>query len=339
LSALNSSANSILSYDVPFKLIQGLPEDATEAGLHRLFASVPGVVRVHLAKDRATAMCRGFAYLDMETPDVAKALLSSRDWRQDAYYDANHRVTLAPARGAAASAAPDRADDWGCARCAALNFRWRSACFQCGAARSEAARPVSSEDATEILRLSGLAPGTTEEDLLILIKPHVPVKSVRLQRSGSSGTPGGSALARFFSVADATSAMAALQAAEMEVGGERLRLRVQYVADRCRSLMNAISGTIPEEEIRASRNDAAANLEQVGWQPKTFAEDGINALTQDGEDIAVGGIEGEAPGHSQQHSAHSVPPGFVYDSGTGYMRNATTGYLYDANSGELGMYF
>jgi hypothetical protein len=42
---------------------QGLPEDAEEADLYKLFEPVPGMAAVRVVRDRHTQKCRGFAYL------------------------------------------------------------------------------------------------------------------------------------------------------------------------------------------------------------------------------------------------------------------------------------
>ncbi len=44
-------------------LAQGLPEDAEEADLYKLFEPVPGVMAVRVVRDRHSQKCRGFAYL------------------------------------------------------------------------------------------------------------------------------------------------------------------------------------------------------------------------------------------------------------------------------------
>lgn len=56
-------AGALPRLTLPPTPLQGLPEDAEEVDLMKLFEPVPGVVALRVVRDRHTQKCRGFGYL------------------------------------------------------------------------------------------------------------------------------------------------------------------------------------------------------------------------------------------------------------------------------------
>jgi RNA recognition motif-containing protein len=53
--------------------------DLNDDGLRELFARVGGVERVEVMKDRWTGLSRGFAFIDMMTPEDAQTAIAELD--------------------------------------------------------------------------------------------------------------------------------------------------------------------------------------------------------------------------------------------------------------------
>ncbi len=73
--------------------VGGLEPDATPDGLRELFAAFGEVVETRLVTQRATGLCRGFAYVTLADESAALAAKEALDGR--AYGSRRLRVELA----------------------------------------------------------------------------------------------------------------------------------------------------------------------------------------------------------------------------------------------------
>jgi hypothetical protein len=256
----------------------------------------------------------------MAGAEVAQALLDS-EWRDDAHYR-EHRLRLAPAAPSPALAAPPAHPDldWRCAACRALNFARRAEC-QCGAPRGRDSVAVHPDDPTHVLRISNLEEGTGQAALEEAIKPHAPLKALRLVRDRATGAPRGVAFAHFYSAAEAGAAMAALDG--QRVAGQRWRLRISYAQDRYENC-----------EGEGEAPPGAAALERAGWQPKAFDEDEAGVDVDLGVDpLEAAAAAAAAKEEERAAAAQGAPEGFTPDAASGYLLDAGSGLLYDAATG------
>lgn len=331
-----------------FLSIYGLPHDANEAEVQALFAPIPGVVRLTLDRDEDQEEESGTgtrAMLEMASVAAAVAVMDS-DWRDGAYFK-EHRLRLEYSRAPSPPRGVFDDTDWVCSACRALNFSRRMLCYQCRAPRTAECYSVEPGAPSHVLRIANLEPHVTEQDLEYIVKPHAPLKVVRLVRDKFNGESRGFAFVYFYSVEDATLVMDKLDGTHLP--GQRWKLRISFALDRMGLPDSDGGGGINTDgggdygqnskgknknkrRRGAERNsDGADPLEMAGWEPKAFDEAAL-VVDDSGEggqpSTAAAGGAG-AVGNTSQHSHE----GYEYDTVSGYMKEISTGYLYDASSG------
>lgn len=73
--------------------VGNLPYQTTEADLQTLFEAAGQVASINVMRDRSTGQARGFAFVEMSTPEEATAAVSQLDQQQ--YGGRNLTVNLA----------------------------------------------------------------------------------------------------------------------------------------------------------------------------------------------------------------------------------------------------
>eukprot|EP00775_Hariotina_reticulata_P007964 gene7965-8162_t len=214
--------------------VKGLPEDADESDLYLLFQGCQNLSTIKVLRDRHTGGSKGMAFVDFATVDDARVLMESEGrWQlqlggQQLLLDYSHGAP-ASRSGGSQSAELQPALDWICDMCTAVNFARRLECYQCYTARPANPQRVTTDlsEPSNILKVSGLEPQTSEEELYTFLAAVVPnILDLRVIKDKFTGAPRGFAFVELGSIAEAGKLMLASQG--QMVPGQYTPLKICY---------------------------------------------------------------------------------------------------------------
>ncbi|EIE24714.1 hypothetical protein COCSUDRAFT_41038 [Coccomyxa subellipsoidea C-169] len=273
--------------------VRGVPEEAEEADFYLLLSGFPGVRQVRVSRDRSTGRSKGYAFVDFDSVESARALMESEAAEELKLMGQSLQLeySVSPQPAHAAGSSDQSLLDWICSMCQAVNFSRRLECYQCSTIRAPDVKRVTAgpEGPSSVLKVSNIDPHTTEDVLHGLFAKHVPVKEVRLVRDKYIGEPRGFCFVQFHSLADAGRSLQLFQA-------------------------------------------AAAMSAYTDWAPKDIDEAALQAaLSVNAADNSQ--AEQALPETSAAATEVQAASGFAYDSTSGYYHDCSSGYYYDANTG------
>eukprot|EP00898_Chlorokybus_atmophyticus_P003668 jgi/Chlat1/4301/Chrsp29S04471 len=349
-------------------LVQGLPTHKAEQEIGAYFGAWAPVQAVRVVRDRATNLSRGLAYVDFATLAAAKAVLDQSqqyplvwdDMQLAVEFDRSSRNRDLPSRGSA---------DWLCESCGGVNFARRMQCYQCNAARPEHAQLAnsgSSEQPSNTLVIRGLDMDVTEDEVNTAFSQYAAIKELRLVRDRRTGLPRGFAFITFYSVQDATFALAKVVAPSgLQLPRQQHhRAHVAYARDAKDSAgpsqLAAAAIEAAQFSQQYARNSGAHSswlsappaswdAELAGWAPKEFGASSDPAAVDNTSQARVaetayagapghpvtGNPDGSAARHARSSAQEQQPAqaAAVIQIPAGFVYDAASGYYMNADSG------
>lgn len=276
--------------------MKGLPTLVTEEELRNEVYNICGVVptNIKIVRDKTTGECRGIGFLDFDSVDVAKKVITTTNRSMNIY---EAKVTLDY------SIKPAQADkkvfrDWLCDCCFAKNFGHRMRCYMCNTPKSANAQELVSqidneEKPTVELIVRGLNESTTDDTILHVFSAFGKVKSSRIIRDKMTQVSRRFAFVEYYTVEEATSALK--QSQGIQIDGATIN--VSYAR------RNHLQGKF------ANPSEAIAF---AAWS---------SAYDTDNPEVKKQAIQAAAT------------QGYVLDKNSGYYYNAQMNYYYDQNTG------
>eukprot|EP00878_Enallax_costatus_P014640 GHUV01015316.1.p1 GENE.GHUV01015316.1~~GHUV01015316.1.p1 ORF type:complete len:623 (+),score=239.63 GHUV01015316.1:990-2858(+) len=267
--------------------IKGLPEDAEESDIYQLFEAYPNIQSVKVLRDRTTGRSKCMAFVDFASSDDARMLMESEyRWSlniggRPLMLDYSHGTPSSRPSGGPGDAS---AADWICDMCSAVNFARRLECYHCYTARPANPRRVMTDlnEPSNILKISGLEPHTSEEGLFQFLAAIVPnIVDMRVIKDKFTGAPRGFAFVTCPTIAEAGSLMVARQGQVLP--GQSTPLKICYAKAK-ESLLGsaevawqgpdaaAAATAVGQAAAAAAATTARATATAVplGWKPKEF---------------------------------------------------------------------